>query len=109
MSAADPSSQSPVFDDPPLKQVLKRTLGKEVAPAALRSRIAAALDEIDTGAADAPEPARRLMLFRSPLMGLALAAMVVIVASVAIRFATAPSTAGKKLVAILPQQIAAAM
>src|SRR5688572_7192090 len=71
------SSQSPSsFDDPELKAALKRGLGSEVAPAALRARIERAL------AAEAARPAKTLRPvggWRSnPLVGLAAAALIVV-------------------------------
>jgi hypothetical protein len=71
------SSQSPSsFDDPELKAALKRGLGAERAPAALRARVERAM------AADAARPATTLRPARgwrnNPLVGLAAAAVLVL-------------------------------
>lgn len=103
-------SQDPTnsFDDPTLQAALRSALGRERAPADLRARISAALDEVQ--ASVAPHRAeRRLLLFRSPMMGLAAAALVVIVVGLAIKFYGGGSGGGTKLVAVLPKPIAEAM
>jgi hypothetical protein len=73
---SDPSPSS--FDDPVLKAALKRAVGSEAAPAALRGRVEQALH------AEAMAPLKRAAAHRpagwrnNPLVGLAAAAMLII-------------------------------
>src|SRR5215213_11288087 len=85
------------FDDPKLKAALRRSFGAETAPAGLRQRVVAALDAATPAtptmrltepmqAAPRQAKSQRPMLLRSPMLGLALAAMVVIVVSMAAKY-----------------------
>jgi len=81
----------PNFEDPALKAALKRTIGTETAPADLRQRVAQAIaaegQTPSTGAAESrverpaePGSARSMRIGwrRSPLIGLAAAAMLIV-------------------------------
>jgi len=107
------------FDDPKLKAALRRSFGAETAPAGLRQRVVAALDAATPAtptmrltepmqAAPRQAKSQRPMLLRSPMLGLALAAMVVIVVSMAAKYYL-QSTATPPPMAMLPQSFADGM
>jgi hypothetical protein len=81
--------EPPAFDDPALKAALRRSFADEAAPlpGGLRDRIARALDQVD----DAREARRdrlapsRWRLGRGPILGMALAACVLIVSGLVLR------------------------
>ncbi|MBC8107466.1 MAG: anti-sigma factor [Anaerolineae bacterium] len=99
------------FDDPSFRSALRKQLVGETAPASLRSRIVAALDEVDTN--EAPpratidRPSRSL--FRRPLVGLAMAASILIVIGIGTFIALRSNAPAPRPVAVLPKPFAEAM
>jgi hypothetical protein len=122
------SQTVPPFNDPKLKDALRRAFGREVAPSGLRERVIAALDRSDaTGTGHAgpqlritepfqPEDlaaqreARRASLVRHPLIKLAIAASIVLVVGItAMQLMTGPSGQTGTKLAVLPKPFAEAM
>ena len=103
------------FDDPSFRSALRKQLGSERAPASLRSRIVAALDEVDTAAptSSATSPAvdrpSSIKLSRRPLVGLALAASILIVIGIGTFIALKSGAPAPRPIAIIPTPFAEAM
>lgn len=94
------------FEDPSFRKALRKQLGRETAPPALRARIVVALD--DAQAAQPVNAPRRNVLLTRPMVGLALAASVLIVIGIGVTIAMRSGSKSHP-VAVLPRPFAEAM
>jgi hypothetical protein len=102
-------SANSTFDDPSFRKALRTQLGKESAPPSLRARVLVALDEAE-GSTPASLPiTTRRPLFRRPLVGLALAASILIVIGIGVTIMLQSGGTLNRPVATLPKPFLEAM